>query len=81
MGACKGCGGTGVQYAMRSWFTADGFRRFRCHICGGSKVNPAGFRVDVGCPQRRFRALLNARPEDLPATPTEPAVPVLHWGG
>lgn len=33
---CRLCGGTGKQIAMNSWFIADGFRRLRCGICGGS---------------------------------------------
>lgn len=33
---CQQCGGTGWLWLMRSMFTADGHRRERCGLCGGS---------------------------------------------
>jgi len=33
---CKTCGGTGLVYEAKTWFTADGYRRSRCGICKGS---------------------------------------------
>lgn len=52
---CRTCDGTGWLLARRSWFAADGFRRYRCGICGGS--GESAYRAaDYEHAQRRFRA-------------------------
>ena len=53
---CRLCAGTGSQVVMRSWFKADGYRRIRCAICGGtgeSDYKPAAEYVKA---QRRLRS-------------------------
>lgn len=33
---CRMCDGSGWIWLMNSWFTADGVRKKRCHLCGGT---------------------------------------------
>lgn len=42
---CNSCGGTGWWWLNRSWFTADGFAKVRCHLCKGS--GKSDFRDDI----------------------------------
>lgn len=39
MAKCHICGGTGVLWSMRSWFTHDGYTSSKCGYCG------SGFRM------------------------------------
>lgn len=59
---CRLCDGTGSQLVMRSWFTADGFKRIRCAICAGTGESSYRPAADYVASQRRFRALA-AQPE------------------
>lgn len=56
---CSTCDGSGVIIEARSWFTADGYRRLRCGICGGT-----GFSTyhspDYARQQQRMRSLAGA---------------------
>ena len=36
---CHICDGSGRLVLMNSWFPADGYRRERCGICGGTGVS------------------------------------------
>ena len=40
---CRYCEGRGSLLLAKTWFVADGFRRVRCSVCGGSRNNPTGF--------------------------------------
>lgn len=62
---CLNCEGAGKVLLLNSWFTADGYRRERCGICGGSGVNPPGYTQWPGHAQ--FLAEAHAR--------------IAKWGG
>lgn len=53
---CVLCGGTGWQYAMKSWFHADGLSRLRCGICGGTGSSAYRPDAEYVAFQRRCRA-------------------------
>lgn len=53
---CALCAGTGHQFVMRSWFTADGVNRIRCAICAGSGISEYRPAAGYVASQRRLRA-------------------------
>ena len=62
---CLNCEGQGAVLLLRSWLIADGYRRERCGICGGSGVNPDGYKQWPG--HARFLRRANER--------------IARWGG
>lgn len=57
---CMTCGGTGWQILNRSHYTADGYRREKCGICGGSgKSDYHHHATDFVRMQRERRAECN----------------------
>lgn len=62
---CLNCEGTGKVLLLKSWFVTDGYRRERCGICGGSGVNPPGYKQFPG--HGAFLRKANAR--------------IREWGG
>lgn len=48
MKKCVQCGGTGWLWLSKGWITADGLRRERCGLCGGTG------KSDYRSPDRGF---------------------------
>lgn len=60
--ACSLCAGTGKVVLRNSWFDADGFRKERCAICGGSGQSSHRCDPDYVRAQRDLRARAATRP-------------------
>lgn len=60
--ACGSCGGTGWWWLNRSWFKTDGYRRERCHICGGTGRSDYRDSTEFVRRQAQLRRELATRP-------------------
>ncbi|MGV6875947.1 hypothetical protein ACUSIJ_25085 [Pseudochelatococcus sp. B33] len=65
---CPFCGGTGWWWLRRSIFTADGFRKERCHTCHGSgksteKAGRTPLGRSIARDQAKFREQIAAERE------------------
>lgn len=54
---CANCAGDGFVVLMRSWFPADGFRRSKCGICGGTGFSSYRPSPEIVRAQLRLRRL------------------------
>lgn len=58
MAECPTCAGTKQIVLMKSWFHTDGYRRERCHSCGGTGEVSASSRtlfLQWGAEQAKMR--------------------------
>lgn len=63
---CALCAGTGTLWAMRSWFPADGVRKFECAVCAGTGAS--AYRPEPGV----LRDAARLREIAPPLTPPNP---------